>query len=72
MFDEILNKLRERKHTKEDILKLKERTIQPNSINYPIDAPNRFVQYSKAEKFRAHCAVSGTMYTIKVNNSVKS
>ena len=71
-FAEILNKLRERKYTKEDFLKSKERTIQPNSINFPIAAPHWFVQNSKVERFndRAHCAISGTMYTIKANDSV--
>ena len=42
LFAELLNKLREGKHTKSDISKLKERVIQED-INNPIDAPHLFI-----------------------------
>ena len=35
-FAEILNRLREGNHTKEDIAKLKQRVIQTDSFNYPL------------------------------------
>ncbi|CAB4015328.1 Hypothetical predicted protein [Paramuricea clavata] len=37
VFAEILNRLREGKHAEDDILKLKERLIKQNSIQYPMD-----------------------------------
>ena len=43
IFAEILNRLREGKHTNEDIMKLKERLIVENSIDDPTDLPHLFI-----------------------------
>ena len=71
-FAEILNRLREGKHTAEDILKFKERIIEPNSCQYPKDVPHLFIQNAKVNDFndRAHRAISGTKYSIKAHDSV--
>ena len=41
-FAEMLNRLREGKHTEKDIVNLKQRIIQPNNSTYPLDAPHLF------------------------------
>ena len=41
---EMLNRLREGDHTKEDIIKFKERILQPGITNYPVHAPHLFIQ----------------------------
>ena len=66
-FAELLNRLREGNHTKEDITKLKERTIIETCTNYPKDAPHLFIQNAEVNDFnnRAHNALSGTKYSIK-------
>ncbi len=71
-FAELLNRLREGKHTKEDILKLKERLIQQNDSNYPTDAPHLFIQNAKVNEFndKAHHAISSTKYSIKAHDNV--
>ena len=71
-FAEMLNRLREGNHSKEDILKFNERILQPSSTNYPIDAPHLFIQDAKVNEFndRAHHAISGTKCCIKANDSV--
>ena len=71
-FAELLNRLREGNHTKEDITKLKERTIIETCSNYPKDAPHLFIQNAKVNDFnnRAHNALSGTKYSIKAHDSV--
>ena len=71
-FAEMLNRLREGNHTKEDIMKFKEQILQPSSTNYPIDAPHLFIQNAKVNEFndRAHRAISGTKYSIKAHDSV--
>lgn len=38
-FAEMLNRLREGKHTQEDIAMLKQRVLQPNNGSYPMKAP---------------------------------
>ena len=43
LFAELLNRLREGKHTPDDILKLKERVIKGDISNL-IDAPHLFIQ----------------------------
>ena len=63
-FAEMLNRLREGNHSKEDIMKFNECILQPSSTNnyYPIDAPHLFIQNAKVNEFndRAHHAISGT------------
>ena len=51
LFAEILNRLREGKHTEEDIRILKERLISENDANYPYEAPHLFYQNKKVERF---------------------
>lgn len=71
-FAEMLNRLREGNHTKEDIVKLKERLIADTSPDCPKDAPHLFIQNSKANDFngRAHNALPGTKYSIRAHDSV--
>jgi len=71
-FAEMLNRLREGNHTKEDIMKLKERTISQNCSNYPKNAPHLFIQNAKVNEFndRAHNALLSTKYSIKAHDSV--
>jgi len=71
-FAEMLNRLREGNHTKEDIMKLKERTISQNCSNYPKNAPHLFTQNAKVNEFsdRAHNALLSTKYSIKAHDSV--
>ena len=72
VFAEILNRLREGKHTKEDILKLKERVIKENSSDDPMDAPHLFIQNKKVNEFneRVHNAATGEKFSIKAVDSV--
>ena len=72
VFAEILNRLREGKHTKEDILKLKERVITENSNDDPMDAPHLFIQNKKVNEFneRVHNAATGEKFAIKAVDSV--
>ena len=51
LFAEILNRLREGKHTEEDITILKQRLICENDPNYPHHAPHLFYQNKKVEYF---------------------
>ena len=51
LFAEILNRLREGKHTEEDIRILKQRLICENDPNYPHHAPHLFYQNKKVEYF---------------------
>ena len=72
-FAEMLNRLREGNHSKEDIMKFKEWILQPSTTNYyPIDAPHLLIQNTKVNEFndRAHRAISGTKYSIKAHDSV--
>ena len=72
VFAEILNGLREGKHTKDDILKIKERMIKENSIHDPIDVPHLFIQNNNVNEFnkRVHRAAIGEKYSIKAVDSV--
>ena len=67
VFAEILNRLREGKHTKDDILKLKERLIKENSLNDPMDVPHLFIQNQKVNEFneRVHNAATGEKFPLK-------
>ena len=51
LFAEILNRLREGKHTEEDIRILKQRLICENDPNYPHHVPHLFYQNKKVENF---------------------
>ena len=70
-FAELLNRIREGKHTPSDIATLKERIIQDN-INNPIDGPHLFIQNAKVDEFneRVHNAAVGNKYRIKAQDSV--
>lgn len=72
VFAEILNRLREGKHTKEDILKLKERVVKENSNDDPMDAPHLFIQNKKVNEFneRVHNAATGEKFSIKAVDRV--
>ena len=71
VFAELLNRLREGKHTESDILKLKGRVIQED-INNPLDAPHLFIQNAKVDKFnvRAHNAAKGDKFRLNAQDSV--
>ena len=71
-FAEMLNRLREGNHSTEDILKFKEKIIEPNHFLYPKDIPHLFIQNAKVNDFndRAHQAISGTKYSIKAHDNV--
>ena len=71
LFAELLNRLREGKHTASDIAKLKERVVNED-INNPIDAPHLFIQNAKIDEFneRVHNAATGNKYQIKAQDSV--
>ena len=60
LFAELLNRLREGKHTPSDIAKLKERVLQED-INNPIDAPHLLVQNAQVDEFnqRIYNAATG-------------
>jgi ATP-dependent DNA helicase PIF1 len=72
VFAEILNRLREGKHTKNDILKLKERLIKENSMQEPMDVSHLFIQNQKVNEFneRVHNAATGEKFSIKAVDSV--
>ena len=73
VFAEILNRLREGKHTQADILKIKERSIQQDTVdNYPMHTPHLFIQNAKVNEFndRVHRAAHGDKYTIKAQDNV--
>ena len=72
VFAEILNRLREGKHTEDDISKLKERLINENSSKDPMDVPHLFIQNQKVNEFnkRFHNAATGEKFSIKAVDSV--
>lgn len=71
-FAEMLNRLREGNHTKEDIIKFKKRMLRPGITNYPVHAPHLFVQNAKVNEFndRAHRAIPGAKHSIRAHDSV--
>ena len=71
MFSQLINRLREGKHTCKDIMKLKERLIDSNSSTY-LSVPYLFIQNVKVNKFndRVHRAMSGPKYSIKAHDTV--
>ena len=72
LFAELLNRLREGNHTKQDIQTLKQRIISITNHEYPKDAPHVFIQSAKVNDFnaRAHNALPGIKYSIKAHDSV--
>ena len=72
IFAQILNRLREGKHTNEDIMKLKERLIVENSIDDPMGVPHLFIQNKKVNEFnkRVHNAATGEKFSIKAVDSI--
>ena len=71
-FAEMLNRLREGKHTSEDIMKFKERIIEYGANDYPKEAPHLFIQNAKVNKFNciAHNALPGIKHSITAHDSV--
>ena len=71
MSSQLINRLREGKHTCKDIMKLKERLIDSNSSTY-LSVPYLFIQNVKVNKFndRVHRAMSGPKYSIKAHDTV--
>jgi DNA replication protein DnaC len=72
VFAEILNRLREGKHTNDDIIQLKQRIIEENSIDDPTDAPHLFIQNKKVNEFneRVHYSGENEKYSMKAVDSV--
>ena len=72
VFAEILNRLREGNHTNDDLLKIKDRLITPNSSTYPSDAPHLFIQNKKVNEFneKVHNASSNKKFNVKAQFSV--
>ena len=70
MFAQLLNRLREGKHTCQDIMKLKERLIDSNSSTY-LSVPHLLIQNDKVNKFndRVHRAMSAPKYSIKAHDT---
>ncbi|CAB4028481.1 Hypothetical predicted protein, partial [Paramuricea clavata] len=70
MFAEILNRLREGKHTTTDLQKLKERCVQESSC--PQEAPRSFIQNALVDKYNEQVYESFTdnRYTTKAQDSV--
>lgn len=64
LFAEMLNRLREGKHTAQDIMKFKERLVESNSKNYPLELPHFFVRNDEVNKFNniVYLAMSGPKY----------
>jgi len=72
LFVEMLNRLREGKHTPQDIIKLKERLVESTSDNYPLELPQFFATNDEVNKFNnsVHLALSGAKYPLKAHDSV--
>ncbi|XP_078368705.1 ATP-dependent DNA helicase Pif1-like [Oculina patagonica] len=72
IFAEILNRLREGKHSKGDILKLRQRMFTETDLIHLRDVPRLFIQNSKVDEFnvKAHSASQGCKYRIKSQDSV--
>ena len=70
MFAEVLNRLREGKHTSSDLQKLKERCVQES--NCPSEAPRLFIQNALVDNYNEKVfeSFSDNKYTIKAQDSV--
>lgn len=66
-FAEIFNRLREGKHTRDDILRIRDRIVQDSSANNFMQIPHLVVQNNKV---KLHCLAAGVKYTIKAEDSV--
>ena len=60
-FAELLNRLREGNHTKQDIQKLKQRIISITNHEYPKDAPHVFIQNAKVNDFTLVKILTGSL-----------
>ena len=69
-FVEILNRLREGKHTSSDLKKLKERCVNESSC--PTEAPRLFIQNALVDDYneKVYESFSGDKYVIKAQDSV--
>ena len=74
LFAEILNRLREGKHTEEDLRILKQRLISESDGNYPHHAPHLFYQNKKVECFnkKAYNASHEETFSVIASDSVIS
>ena len=72
LFAEILNRLREGKHTEEDLRILKQRLISESDGNYPHHAPHLFYQNKKVECFnkKAYNASHEEKFSVIASDSV--
>ena len=70
IFAEILNRLREGKHTENDIAKIKERCVNESSC--PKEAPRLFIQNAKVDEYNetVYRASTGNKYIIIAQDSV--
>ena len=70
MFAEILNRLREGKQTKDDIMKIKERCTDDE--NCPREAPRLFIQNAMVDDYNqtVYQTSTGNKYTINAHDSV--
>lgn len=71
-FAEIFNQLREGKHTRDDILRIRDRIVQDSSANNLMQIPHLVVQNNKVDEYKVklHCLAAGVKYTIKAEDSV--
>ena len=71
-FAEIFNRLREGKHTRDDILRTRDRIVQDSSANNLMQIPHLVVQNNKVDEYKVklHCLAAGVKYTIKAEDSV--
>ena len=69
-FAEILNRLREGKQTKQDILVFKQRIVAENSTF--LDIPHLFIENSQVDAFndKVHNSAPGIKFTIQAQDSV--
>ena len=70
IFPEILNRLREGKHTEDDIAKIKERCVNESSCTK--EAPRLFIQNAKVDEYNetVYRASTGNKYIIIAQDSV--
>ena len=71
-FAENFNRLREGKHTRDDILRIRDRIVQDSSANNLMQIPHLVVQNNKVDEYKVklHRLATGVKYTIKAEDSV--
>jgi len=71
-FAEIFNRLREGKHTRDDILRIRDRIVQDSSANNLMQIPHLVVQNNKVDEYKVklHHLATGVKYTIKAEDGV--